>query len=105
MNNIILAEEANNGGMMTGIIIAVVVAVILIAIISIVAWYINTMNWFRRTEVKVNEARSGIDVALTKRFDLLTKMLASVKGYAKHESETLTNVIKMRSGKVEYSNE
>ena len=50
------------------------------------------------SKVKVDEANSGIDVALTKRYDLLTKLLASVKGYAKHEYETLSQVIAMRSG-------
>ena len=85
----------------TGAIIAiVVVAVVLIAVIAIVTWYIVTMNWFRQTKVKVEEANSGIDVALTKRYDLLTKALASVKGYAKHEAETLSKVIGMRTGNI-----
>lgn len=85
----------------TGAIIAiVVVAVVLIVVIAIVAWYIVTMNWFRQTKVKVEEANSGIDVALTKRYDLLTKALASVKGYAKHEAETLSKVIGMRTGNI-----
>lgn len=85
----------------TGAIIAIVVAaVVLIAVIAIVAWYIVTMNWFRQTKVKVEEANSGIDVALTKRYDLLTKALASVKGYAKHEAETLSKVIGMRTGNI-----
>ena len=85
----------------TGAIIAiVVVAVVVIAVIAIVAWYIVTMNWFRQTKVKVEEANSGIDVALTKRYDLLTKALASVKGYAKHEAETLSKVIGMRTGNI-----
>ena len=85
----------------TGAIITiVVVAVVLIAVIAIVAWYIVTMNWFRQTKVKVEEANSGIDVALTKRYDLLTKALASVKGYAKHEAETLSKVIGMRTGNI-----
>ena len=85
----------------TGAIVAiVVVAVVVIAIIAIVAWYITTMNWFRQTKVKVEEANSGIDVALTKRYDLLTKALAAVKGYAKHEAETLSKVIGMRTGNI-----
>ena len=83
-----------------GIVAIVVVAVVLILVIAVVAWYISTMNWFRRTKVKVDEANSGIDVALTKRYDLLTKALASVKGYAKHESETLSKVIGMRTGNI-----
>jgi len=67
-------------------------------IILIVLWYIAVMNQLRQLELKVNEAESGIDVALTKRFDMLTKMLETTKGYGKHEAETLEKVVKWRSG-------
>ena len=79
----------------TGIIVAVVIIVVLV--IALVGWWISPSNKFKRMGVKIDEAESGIDVALTKRFDLLTKALATVKGYAKHESETLEKVIKMRT--------
>ncbi len=72
----------------------VVAAVVLI----VVFWYIGVMNKLRQLELKVNEAESGIDVALTKRYDMLTKMLETTKGYAKHEAETLEKVVKWRSG-------
>lgn len=64
----------------------------------VVFWYIGTMNRLRQLEVKVNEAESGIDVALTKRFDVLTKLVNTVKGYAKHEAEVFENVTKWRAG-------
>lgn len=80
----------------TAIIIIVVVAVVLILIASVIGWWIATGNALRREVVKCDESASGIDVALTKRFDLLTKSVAVVKGVAKHEQETLTNVIAMR---------
>ena len=83
-----------NTGLIIGIVVAV--AIVLIIVISIVGWYISTLNNFRRMGVKIDEANSGIDVALTKRFDLLTKSVATVKGYAKHELETLEKVIAMR---------
>lgn len=80
-----------------GLIALIIVAVIIVIIaISIIGWWISAANRLRREQVKIDEAASGIDVALTKRFDLLTKEVAVVKGYAKHESETLTNVIGMR---------
>lgn len=73
--------------------------IIVLAFILLVAiWYIGTMNSLRQLEVKVEEADSGIDVALTKRFDVLTKLVNAVKGYAKHERETLENVTKWRAG-------
>lgn len=81
-----------------GIIGLAVVGVVVLLAIIFACWWISTSNWFKRAKVKVDEANSGIDVALTKRYDLLTKLLASVKGYAKHEYETLSQVIAMRSG-------
>jgi len=73
--------------------------IIIVAVLLIVAlWYIGTMNKLRQLELKVQEAESGIDVALTKRFDMLSKMLDTTKGYAKHEAETLEKVVKWRSG-------
>lgn len=76
-----------------GLVIGVV-AVLLIGVI----WYVASMNSIRALEIKVQEASSGIDVALTKRFDVLTKQLAVVKEYASHESKTLYETIKLRSG-------
>jgi LemA protein len=66
--------------------------------LMIILWFIGVMNNLRQLELKVQEAESGIDVALTKRFDMLTKMLDTTKGYAKHEAETLEKVVKWRSG-------
>jgi LemA protein len=76
-----------------------VVGIIIVALILVVVfWFIGVMNKLRQLALKVDEAESGIDVALTKRFDMLTKMLKTTKGYAKHEAETLENVVKWRNG-------
>lgn len=74
-------------------IFLIIVAIALIVVI----WYISTLNKLNRMIVKVDESLSGIDVALTKRYDVLTKMIDVVKGYAKHEKDTLFEVIKLRS--------
>lgn len=79
------------------ILIGVGVVLALIIIIFVI-WYISTGNTLRRLEQSVEEAESGIDVALAKRYDSLTKMLDTTKGYAKHEAETLENTIKWRNG-------
>ena len=73
------------------IVIAVIV-VVLIIVISI----ISISNKLNKAIVKIDEASSGIDVALTKRYDVLTKMIDVVKSYAKHEKDTLFEVIKLR---------
>lgn len=79
---------------MAGFIIGGVVLIILLVLV----WYISTLNTLRTMTVKIDEAESGIDVALAKRSDVLTKMLDTCKGYMKHESEVLTDVIKLRKG-------
>ena len=79
---------------MTWVILALVVALVL----CILGWFITTRNNFARMLVKIKEAESGIDVALTKRYDVLTKMLEITKGYAAHEKAVLTETVKLRSG-------
>ena len=81
-------------GAIIGITIVVIVLFILICILG---WFIATSNWFNRTKVKIDESKSSIDISLTKRYDLLTKSLATVKGYAKHEYETITKTIELRN--------
>lgn len=78
-------------------IYAVLGIIILIPLIIII-WYIRTGNNFKRFEIKIEEAKSGIEVALTKRYDTLTKLLDVAKGYATHEKEVLTEVINLRKG-------
>ncbi len=88
---------ANEGLSIDAIIGIAVVVLVVILIVSIIGWWISKMNYFRKQQVKIKEAASGIDVALTKRFDLLTKQFNICKGYAKHENETLVDVTKMRA--------
>lgn len=75
----------------------VIVGIVVLLLIVVVGWYISTRNKFIRYEQDIESSESRIDVYLTKRFDLLTKMVATTKGYAKHESETLENIIAMRN--------
>lgn len=71
---------------------------VLVVVFIIVIWYVSTYNGIKALGIKVDEGLSGIDVALTKRYDTLTKLLDVVKGYQKHEKEILLEVIKLRSG-------
>lgn len=76
----------------------VLIGIIILLVLIVVIWYISTSNKLNRCIVKIEEADSGIDVALTKRYDVLTKMMDVVKAYAKHEKETLFEVINLRKG-------
>ena len=72
------------------IIIAVVVVLILL-------WVISTYNKFVKLQNKVEEAFSTMDVYLKKRYDLIPNLVETIKGYTKHESETLERVISARN--------
>lgn len=76
------------------IIIGVIAVVILVPVI----WWVSTSNSFKRMDIKISESLSGIEVALTKRYDMLTKLLDVAKGYKQHEKELFTEVIKLRKG-------
>lgn len=74
------------------------IIVILAAVLAVVIWCIRTVNDFKKKEIRVQEGLSGVEVALTKRYDMLTKMLDAAKGYMKHENELFEKVIELRRG-------
>ncbi|MBP9989342.1 MAG: LemA family protein [Ruminococcus sp.] len=74
------------------------VAIAVIAIIVIlVLWVIGSYNGLIKLKNMVEEAFSTMDVYLQKRHDLIPNIVNTVKGYAKHESETLEKVIAARN--------
>ena len=71
----------------------IVILIILVLLIVFVATYNNLVVLRNR----VRDQWSQIDVQLKRRFDLIPNLVNTVKGYAKHESETLDAVIKARN--------
>lgn len=80
-------------GAIIGGIVALVVVILIVIIIS---WYISTHNKLVTMRNGCEEAFHNIDIYLKKRFDLIPNLVETVKGYAKHESETLTKVTQAR---------
>ena len=82
-------------------IIALVVVVI---VVLFVLWGIATYNGLvsRRNETK--NAWSQIDVQLKRRYELIPNLVETVKGYMKHERETLDAVIRARQTCVDFKN-
>ena len=60
-------------------------------------WFIATYNRFARLRQLVKESWSGVDVELKRRHDLVPNLVATVKGYAQHERETLELVVAARA--------
>lgn len=89
----------------TGLIIGIVIAAVIIALIVIaIAWGVSAYNGFIKMKETCDEALSTIDVSLKKRFDLIPNLVETVKGYAKHESQTLESVIAARNQGLNASN-
>lgn len=76
--------------MVTIIVLLVIVALIVIAGIAMYNSLISRRN-------RVEEAWGQIDVQLKRRVDLIPNLVNTVQGYAKHESETLTNITEARN--------
>lgn len=88
MNNLLIS-----GGAIAGIVCG---AVVVLAIVILAVWYVSTYNKLKRVDNMVDEGWATIDVHLKKRYDLIPNLVETVKGYAKHESETLEKVIAAR---------
>ncbi|MBP3920345.1 MAG: LemA family protein [Bacilli bacterium] len=72
---------------------------IVIAIIVLIIIYIFTLyNSLVKLNNKVKEAFSTMDVYLKKRWDLIPNIVETVKGYAKHEKDTIKEVVNLRNG-------
>ena len=73
-----------------------ILIIILVVVLLIVIWCISTVNGFKKKEIRVQEGLSGVEVALTKRYNMLTKMLDTAKGYMAHENELFAKIIELR---------
>lgn len=87
-------------GAIVGIVIAAVIVLLAIILIS---WGISTRNSFVTIKNVCEEAFATIDVYLKKRYDLIPNLVETVKGYAKHETETLEKVIAARNRSIDAS--
>ena len=77
--------------------------VILIIVVILVFYVIATYNGLVSLRNKVKDQWSQIEVVLKRRADLIPNLVETVKGYAKHENETLESVIAARNKTVSAS--
>ncbi|CAM3115334.1 LemA family protein [Streptobacillus felis] len=71
--------------------------VILGVVVLIGLWAMGVYNKYVGLDNENQVAFSNIGTFLQKRLDLIPNLVETVKGYAKHESETLQNVVDARS--------
>ncbi len=82
--------------MALGIAIIAGVALLLFVLIAL-GYVIGIYNSIIRLKNDIEKSWSNIDVLLKQRAEELPKLIASVKGYMKHEKELLENITKARS--------
>lgn len=71
--------------------------ILLIVLAVIILFVTTTYNQLVVLRNKVRDQWAQIEVQLKKRFDLIPNLVETVKGYAKHEKETLNAVIEARN--------
>ena len=76
---------------------ATVIIIIFAVIILLVFYGIGVYNKLVNSRNKVKDQWAQIDVQLKRRADLIPNLVETVKGYAKHEKDTLTEVIEARN--------
>ncbi|MBE6157883.1 MAG: LemA family protein [Firmicutes bacterium] len=76
------------------------ILIIILVIVLIIGWVISTYNKLVKLRNNIKDQWSQVEVQLKKRFDLIPNLVETVKGYAKHEKETLEAVIDARNSAV-----
>ncbi len=71
--------------------------VLILLVIVLVIYAIYIYNKLIRNRTLVDEAWSGIDVHLKKRYDLIPNLVNTVKGYASHEKEIFEKLAELRA--------
>ena len=74
-----------------------IIAVFALLILLFISFLIITYNNLVKLRQRVQNAWAQVDVQLKRRYDLIPNLVATVKGYAGHEKETLESVIQARS--------
>ena len=80
--------------MKKGLTVIVIIAAIVLALFF---WVKNSYNGLVKSEEQVKAAWSQVENVYQRRADLIPNLVATVKGYAAHESSTLESVVEARS--------
>src|SRR6266542_32941 len=77
--------------------VLIVVVVIVVALLLFGGKFVSVRNQLAVDRVNIEAAWAQVNVALQRRADLIPNLVATVKGYAKHEESTIQAVADARS--------
>ena len=66
-------------------------------LVVVVLWAIGGYNGMVKMDEQVQNSWANVETQYQRRADLIPKLVSTVKGYAKHEQQTLEDVVKARS--------
>jgi len=75
----------------------VALLVVLLVIVGVVIWWVSTYNRLVRLHEQIPAAWSQVENVLQRRNDLIPNLVATVKGYAKHEEKVFDDVAAARA--------
>ncbi len=82
-------------GLGVGVVLAIVVVVVLL---MVGGSYVSAKNTMVAKQESVKEEYSQVDVVLERRADLIPNLVATVKGFAKHEETVFGDIANARAG-------
>jgi len=71
--------------------------ILLVVLVILILWIILTYNRLITLRNRAKEAWADIDVQLKRRYDLISNLVETVKGYAAHEKEVFEKVTEART--------
>ncbi|MBI4582503.1 MAG: LemA family protein [Planctomycetes bacterium] len=69
----------------------------IILLVFLLVWVIANYNALTRLRNYCGESWAAIDTELKRRYDLIPNLVETVKGYARHEQETLVRLVEARN--------
>lgn len=72
-----------------------------VIVILLLGYVISTYNSLVKLRNSVKDCWAQIEVLLKRRYDLIPNLVETVKGYSKHEKETLNAVMKARNSAID----
>ena len=77
----------------------IIILLVIVALLTVSAYsfFAGNYNTFVRLDQAVKSAWAQVENQLQRRFDLVPNLVATVKGYASHETQIFTEVTKLRT--------
>ena len=79
------------------ILLLPILGILFLAVVAVIAYVIGGYNNLVQLRNRFKNAFAQIDVQLKRRYDLIPNLVATAKGYMKHESGTLEAVVAARN--------